>query len=413
MKIDADKYRRLINVGLALSAEKDIDSLLERILQEAKAISHADAGTFYLVTEEHNLRFAILFNDQLGIAQGGKTGQPITLPEMVLHHDNGEPNLGNIATLVANRGETLAISDVYSEPGIDASGAKKFDKITGYRSCSFLTLPLKNFADETIAILQLINAKNSKGKVIPFPEEVIPLIEALASQASVALENRHLLDKQDKQRKDLEREVNERTEELQNALSRLSDAHMVLQELTTIDAVTGIRNRHYFDDMLAQEWGRAIRQKYPITLLLLDIDKFKKVNDTYGHLAGDESLAAVAKAIDSSFNRPSDVVARYGGEEFVVILPYVERSNAGRMAEQVRSCIERLSIHADGFEIKLTVSIGQVTLIPVDDMIPREIIARADQALYKAKSMGRNRVCTYSSRENSSHKNSSDENSTH
>ncbi|PCI36526.1 MAG: hypothetical protein COB53_09185 [Elusimicrobia bacterium] len=165
--------------------------------------------------------------------------------------------------------------------------------------------------------------------------------------------------------------------------------------------------------MLAQEWGRAIRQKYPITLLLLDIDKFKKVNDTYGHLAGDESLAAVAKAIDSSFNRPSDVVARYGGEEFVVILPYVERSNAGRMAEQVRSCIERLSIHADGFEIKLTVSIGQVTLIPVDDMIPREIIARADQALYKAKSMGRNRVCTYSSRENSSHKNSSDENSTH
>lgn len=395
MKINAETYRRLIDVGLALSVEKDIDSLLERILREAKSMVNADAGIFYIVTEQKSLRFAILLNDTLNITQGGNTGKPITLPEIPLFDESGEANIGNIATLSANSGKTVFVTDVYTEEGINSSGARKFDSITGYKSCSFLTVPLKNFADETTAVLQLINARTEDDIVGPFPQEAVPLIEALASQASVALENRYLLDRQEQLRKELEIEVNERTEELQNALSRLSEAHIVLQDLTTIDTVTGIRNRQYFDDMLSQEWGRALRQHYPLTMLILDIDKFKNVNDTYGHLAGDESLAAVAKVIDSSFNRPSDVVARYGGEEFVVILPYVERSVACRMSEQVRSRIEKLTIIADGHEIKLTVSIGQVTLTPIDGMLSREIIARADRALYQAKFTGRNRICTY------------------
>jgi diguanylate cyclase (GGDEF)-like protein len=395
LKINSETYRRLIDVGLALSVEKDIDSLLERILREAKSMVNADAGIFYIVTEQKSLRFAILLNDTLNITQGGNTGKPITLPEIPLFDESGEANIGNIATLSANSGKTVFVTDVYTEEGINSSGARKFDSITGYKSCSFLTVPLKNFADETTAVLQLINARTEDDIVGPFPQEAVPLIEALASQASVALENRYLLDRQEQLRKELEIEVNERTEELQNALSRLSEAHIVLQDLTTIDTVTGIRNRQYFDDMLSQEWGRALRQHYPLTMLILDIDKFKNVNDTYGHLAGDESLAAVAKVIDSSFNRPSDVVARYGGEEFVVILPYVERSVACRMSEQVRSRIEKLTIIADGHEIKLTVSIGQVTLTPIDGMLSREIIARADRALYQAKFTGRNRICTY------------------
>lgn len=396
MKINIETYRRLIDVGLALSAEKDIDSLLEHILREAKSMVNADAGTFYLVTEQKCLRFAILLNGSLNIQQGGNTEGIATLPEIPLFDENGEANMSNIATMSANTGKTVSIDNVYAEGGIDSSGAREFDNIIGYQSCSFLTVPLKNFADETTAVLQLINARTEDNIVGSFPEEAVPLIEALASQASVALENRYLLDREEQLRKELEIEVDERTEELQNALSRLSEAHIVLQDLTTIDAVTGIRNRQYFDDVLSQEWGRALRQHYPITMLLLDIDKFKDVNDTYGHLAGDESLEAVAKAIDSSFNRPSDVVARYGGEEFVVILPYLERSIAGRMAEQVRSRIEKLNINADGHKIKLTISIGQVTLTPTEGMIPREIIARADQALYQAKSMGRNCICTHS-----------------
>ncbi|MBS05436.1 MAG: hypothetical protein CMQ24_22440 [Gammaproteobacteria bacterium] len=195
-------------------------------------------------------------------------------------------------------------------------------------------------------------------------------------------------------RKKLEVEVDERTEELKTALSKLTEAHIILKELTTIDAVTGIRNRQYFDEVFEQEWKRAIRQKYEISMLVLDIDHFKRVNDTYGHLAGDECLAKVATAIDSMLNRPSDVVARFGGEEFVGILPYVGKVNACQLAEQIRERVEELTFEGEAEAIQVTISIGVSTLLPADGGDPKRLIAAADEALYKAKSTGCNRVCT-------------------
>ncbi len=392
MENDAKDYRRLIEIGIALSAEKDIDSLLERILVEAKTMVNADAGTFYLVNPNQCLEFAIVLNDTLGIAQGGNSGSPISLPDIPMKDASGKPNLVNIAARSANLKETILIDDIETVDGLDTSGPLQFDQLTGYHSRSFFTMPLKNFADKTIGVLQLINAKGPDGEFVPFSKDSIPLIEALCSQASVALENRHLMDEQAHLRKQLEHEVDERTEELKNALSKLSEAHIILKELTTIDAVTGIRNRQYFDEVFEQEWRRAIRQQYPITLMLLDIDHFKNVNDTYGHLAGDETLAAVARTVDSSFNRPSDVVARYGGEEFVVVLPYVGDGNAAPMAEVVRKNIEELMVVADGHEINVTLSVGWVSTIPTEGVSSRLMIAAADRALYEAKAHGRNRA---------------------
>jgi diguanylate cyclase (GGDEF)-like protein len=135
-----------------------------------------------------------------------------------------------------------------------------------------------------------------------------------------------------------------------------------------------------------------MRESYPISLMVLDIDHFKVVNDTYGHLAGDECLRAVSAAIDGLFNRPSDVVARYGGEEFVVVLPYANPENAAAKAEQVREHIEQMTIAADGHEIKVTVSIGWVSIIPQEGMTSRLLISCADRALYEAKAAGRNKV---------------------
>ena len=390
MKIDAEAYRRLIDIGLALSAEKDTDGLLERILVEAKTMVNADAGTLYVVAPGNQLTFAIVLNDTLRIHEGGPNGSPITMPHIPLKTVEGEFNLGSIAAIAANRGETICIDD---ESDMELVDAKQFDQMTGYESRSFLAVPLKNFAEETIGVLQLINAKDESGGITAFTDDTIPMIEALASQASVALENRYLLDEHSSLRRQLENEVDARTEELKNALSKLSEAHIILKDLTTIDAVTGIRNRQYFDDVFDQEWRRGVRQRYPITLMLIDIDHFKRVNDTYGHLAGDECLASVARTIDSQFNRPSDVVARYGGEEFIVILPYVEEENSNAMADQVRSHIENMTFSADGHEIGVTISIGRVTLVPQENMSRREMIAKADKALYKAKASGRNRVC--------------------
>lgn len=391
MSSDTNEYRRLIEIGIAISAEKDIDSLLHRILAEAKGMSRADAGTLYLVKDQQ-LEFAIVLNDSLGIAQGVAHDDPVTLPAIPLTLHDGSPNMVNIAARCANLKETIRIDDVYDDIDVDSSGVRHFDMLTGYKSRSFLTVPLRNFADETIGVLQLINAHSEQGEFVAFSEETVPLMEALASQASVAMENRHLMDEQARLREQLEHEVDERTEELKNALSKLSEAHIILKELTTIDAVTGIRNRQYFDEVFDQEWRRAMRQSYPITLMVLDIDHFKNVNDTYGHLAGDESLRAVAAAVDGLFNRPSDVVARYGGEEFVVVLPYVNAENAKAKAEQVRSQIEKLPVIADGHKIKLTLSIGWVSIVPRDGMTPRLLIACADRALYEAKAAGRNRV---------------------
>ncbi len=392
MKIDAKAYRRLIEIGRALSAEKNIDSLLERILREAKSMVNADAGTLYVTTPKDTLEFAIVLNDTLDIHQGGRNGEPVSLPDIPLRTDEGGPNLRNIAARCATTGKTIAIADVYNAKGIDSSGTRHFDDLMGYRSRSFLTVPLKNFADESIGVLQLINAQDAEGGIIPFGRDSVPLIEALAALAAVALENRYLLDEQEGLKRQLEREVDERTEELKSALEKLSEAHIILKELTTIDSVTGIRNRHFFDEVFHQEWRRAVRQKYPITLLLLDIDHFKRVNDTYGHLSGDDCLAVVAKEVDGMFNRPSDVVARYGGEEFVVILPYVEYDSALRLAEQVRGRIADRTIRAGGHRINVTVSIGVSSLVPKEADDPKSLIGRADEALYSAKSAGRNRV---------------------
>ncbi|MCZ6501310.1 MAG: sensor domain-containing diguanylate cyclase [Gammaproteobacteria bacterium] len=390
-----DAYQRLIGIGLALSAEKEINSLLERILKEAKSLAGADAGSLYLKKNDETLCFAIVLNDTLDIFQGGVNGDPVSLPDVPLLTEDGGQNMANIASRATILGATLVVDDAYNSDDFDFSGTRRFDAITGYHSTSFLTVPLKTLSGEVMGVLQLLNAKNEDGETVAFSDQVKPLIEALSSLASVAMENRYLLDQQETLKTRLENEVDNRTVELKNALEKLSEAHVVLKDLTTIDAVTGIRNRHYFDEVFDQEWRRALRQQYDISLLLLDIDYFKKVNDTHGHLAGDECLAAVAQGIDKMLKRPSDVVARYGGEEFVVVLPYVSSENAGHLAVQVCEGLAGRVFNADGKNINITVSIGVSSVVPSDKARPRDLISQADEALYRAKTTGRNRVCVY------------------
>ena len=395
MEPDNNIYKRLIEIGLALSVEKDINNLLERILREAKEIVNADAGSIYFRTANESLRFAIVLNDSLDIFQGGTSAEDVSLPEVELKDDGGEPNMANIASRCAIEVKTIVVDDSYSSSEFDFTGTRRFDEMTGYRSTSFLTVPLKSFTDECIGVLQLLNAQDEMGEIIAFPPQMLNVIEALASQASVAVENRRLMDEQEALKVELEIEVNSRTEQLKDALSKLSATHITLQEVTTIDPVTGIRNRQYFDDVFLQELRRAVRQRYDVSLLLMDIDHFKRVNDSYGHLAGDECLAGVAQAIDNMLNRPSDVVARYGGEEFVVVLPYVDEKRAVELAEQLREHIAAQTFKADGHDLKISVSIGVASGVPVELKDGRELISHADEALYRAKSAGRNQVQGY------------------
>jgi diguanylate cyclase len=199
---------------------------------------------------------------------------------------------------------------------------------------------------------------------------------------------------QEKHGAELKKMVKSRTTELENALTELSDAHETLKVLNTFDAVTGIKNRQFFNTIFDQEWKRAIREGYPISLLMLDIDHFKDVNDTYGHIVGDECLKSVATIIGNNLKRPADILARFGGEEFVVLLPYVKNKNAEVLAEQIRASIEQtvISVSNNNININIKLSIGLCTVTPTEKDDARNIIAAADIALYEAKDAGRNKV---------------------
>ncbi len=192
-----ERYRTLIELGIALSAERNHNLLMEKILLGAKGMCNADGGTLYLMTDaKDGLRFEIMLNDTLNIAMGGTTGKPIPFPPLRLYDDQGEPNHKNVSSSCALTGQTVNIADAYDVDKYDFTGTKAFDAKTGYRSKSLLTVPLKNYEGEVIGVLQLINARDGRNRIVEFGPDITPLIEALASQAAVALDNQRLIEAQ-------------------------------------------------------------------------------------------------------------------------------------------------------------------------------------------------------------------------
>ncbi|MCG8668448.1 MAG: diguanylate cyclase [Pseudomonadales bacterium] len=186
----------------------------------------------------------------------------------------------------------------------------------------------------------------------------------------------------------LELRVKERTTELEKANRKL-------EQLTFTDGLTNIRNRRYFDKSVTNEFQRAYREQQPLSLLVIDIDHFKKFNDQYGHLTGDDCLRAVAHTIRGQMHRDTDVVARYGGEEFVVLMPNTDEEGARHIAEKIRLEVERLEFLVEGQRIPVTISLGGITHTPKDEQGQELFVASADEALYASKEAGRNRVTHY------------------
>ena len=181
-------------IGLGLSKEKDMDKLLEMILLEAKRIANADGGTLYMMTDDQCLKFSIMITDSLNIHMGGTSGKEIPFYPVKLYMDDGQPNKTMIAANAGLTGDTINIPDAYTTKGFDFSGTKAFDEKNGYRSKSFLTVPLKNHEAEIIGVLQLLNAQDVKTKkVISFSDSVQISVEALSSQAAVAITNKNLI----------------------------------------------------------------------------------------------------------------------------------------------------------------------------------------------------------------------------
>lgn len=197
-ELDQRLFWRLIEISTALSGERNTSRLFERILDAAQDITHADGGTLYLIKEKEEgrpvLEFEILRTNSLMLRLGGTSGNPIEIAPLHLYHEDGTPNHNNIATHTALTRELVNIEDAYFAENLDFSGTKAFDARSGYRSKSFLTVPLCNHADEIIGVLQLVNAKNpDTGETVEFPKNLEPIVVALASSAAIALDNQILL----------------------------------------------------------------------------------------------------------------------------------------------------------------------------------------------------------------------------
>ena len=178
-----------------------------------------------------------------------------------------------------------------------------------------------------------------------------------------------------------------------NTHIKIVDQMRTIERIGLIDPLTKILNRRGFENSFTLYWGSAIREQKQISFMIMDIDKFKNYNDTYGHNQGDVALRSFAETASNSINRANDFIARWGGEEFVIVLPNTDSEGAKEVAEHVRENVEALIIPTeDGETTQVTVSIGISTIIPTPETDSKEFLNMADQALYKAKESGRNRV---------------------
>lgn len=190
----------------------------------------------------------------------------------------------------------------------------------------------------------------------------------------------------------MERIATMRTQ-LLKAKNDLELANEELGRLATLDGLTGIANRRHLDITVTKELARAQRHQQPLTFIIADIDFFKKYNDHYGHIQGDECLKAVATTLDSSLRRPSELVARYGGEEFCMLLPNTDTEGAKLVAEKLINAVRSLELRHEGIDERaiVTISFGVMSLVPDQNLTVKELMLQADEKLYQAKESGRDK----------------------
>lgn len=243
----------------------------------------------------------------------------------------------------------------------------------------------------SLALADRINRTNAER--VSAQQHALAMTEQLAVERAEKIEAQNaVLAVQRRTTEELEERVRERTLELEAALAELNQANLQLEQASITDPLTGCYNRRYFDSQVTRLVKQASRAGEALTLMFLDIDHFKQINDRYGHAAGDQCLKAVARVIQAQFGRAGDLLARYGGEEFVAVLPATVEAPAFALAESIRKTVERQDIRVGGVVIKLTLSIGVASWVPDPQESGKHLLAAADKALYRAKSSGRNRV---------------------
>lgn len=336
--------KKLIQIGIALTRERDVSILVERILMEARRFTRAEGGSLFL-REDDRLRLAVVQNDLLARSLGEAEmkrllgAKPLPISE------------ASLAGYVALTQDIVNLPDAYEiPPERPYTLDRDFDAATGYQTRSVLVVSLVEASGNVLGVLELINALDEQGQVVPFDPDYEDLVRSLASQAAVAIRNTQL------------------------------------EDLSFKDTLTGVHNRRYFMLRIEEEGKHYLRFKRPVSLVLIDVDHFKEVNDRFGHSAGDETLRTVSELL-TTHSRGFTVVTRYGGDEFAVLLVDTPKPGALSYAQRVREAVESHPFRHG----PLTVSLG-VGCLPDDVASCNDLLSAADKALYDAKRRGRNRV---------------------
>jgi diguanylate cyclase (GGDEF)-like protein len=339
-----ERLKQLIAIGIALTTERELSRLLERIVAEARHFTNAESGTLFL-RDGAVLRFAVTQNDPgLDAVAGRQPGCTLAAEPVQL----AGPSL---VGYVALHGQLVNLPRAHdAAPGRPEALDDRLEAMFRDRAGSVLLVPLREPKGDVIGVLQLVNARAESGAVVPFATELEALVQALASQAAVAIRTARL------------------------------------EELSFKDPLTGVYNRRHFALRLEEEARRHARFGEPLSLVLLDLDRFKSINDELGHRAGDDTLREAAQLIVAS-SRSFSIVTRYGGDEFAVLLVNTPKSGAMKYAQRIRGVIERHRF-AHG---PLTVSVG-IAGLPEDVMRSDDLVPAADRALYAAKRAGRNLI---------------------
>lgn len=321
-------------IGNALVTSRDLDAILHLVVRRVSEVIEADICSIMLLDKGgENLTIVAA----QGLSEEVKRDAVVKVGE-------------GLSGWVAREGRPLLIHDMENDSRFRHILRRPREH---YNSSSLLSVPLMVQSN----IMGVINVNNKRNGE-PFTSRDEQILTVFANHAAIAIENARL--------------------------------YQELNTIATTDAVTGINNHHAFQERLTEEILRAERYKQPLSIILIDVDHFKRVNDTYGHLEGDHVLRELSNLFVNNF-RKMDYIARYGGEEFAVILPHSSKEAAMQTANRVRKAVEMASLIQANPVARITVSMG-VGTFPEDGHSERELLDRADRALYRAKEEGRNRV---------------------
>ena len=331
--LTAKLYKMLETLAL-INSTQDLDTLLKLIMKSVKEVMEAEASSLMLLDPEKN---ELYFNT----VEGGSD----KIKEIRIKVDQG------IAGHVVQTQKPMIVNDVTKSEFF----LKSVDKKTTFHTRSIICVPLLN-RNKVIGVIEALNKTGNQD----FTPEDERLFMAFSNQVSIAIDNARLYN------------------------------------MAFYDALTKVFMRRYFEAWLSQEFSRVKRYKTDLSLIMFDIDHFKKINDTYGHQAGDFVLSELSQVVKEAV-READIVARYGGEEFVVCLPETKVEEAKYSAERIRASVEKKQFIYEGTKIPVTVSLGVASFRNTPEDTVEQFIKDADTALYHSKESGRNQFTLYSS----------------